>query len=267
MKVVPLMMREETEEGLEVAMEGLSLQRRGEAKEEEIDELDQDEEVEPTWSDPRDVAKEVRLGRLVGELDGFCDLIGYVLYFSLSVLSLLPSPFQVTSRPVSFSLTRVCFLFRLFFIIVGLGFGFGSGVSTEPSSSKEPTLLNSSTSGTRLLLRIQTKQRTLDLVRPSSPSPSPTPSLQRAFRYVLEILTLHRVAAVFPSHQLYAVLLLPYGGIDLESYSFSRSHGWAEAAGVFWSVSQAIAVAEKEVRFEVSSFHARRFSSLSLFNH
>lgn len=75
MKVVPLMMRGDEEE-LEVAMEGLGLKDVKEVvvNEEEIDELD--EEAEPTWSDPKDVAKEVKLGRLVGELEGFCDLIG-----------------------------------------------------------------------------------------------------------------------------------------------------------------------------------------------
>ena len=82
MKVVPLM---SDEKDLEVAMKSLSLKKGDEegkevdGEEEEVDELEEvEEEVEPTWSDPRDVAKEVQLGRLVGELQGFCDLIGYV---------------------------------------------------------------------------------------------------------------------------------------------------------------------------------------------
>lgn len=105
--------------------------------------------------------------------------------------------------------------------------------------------LNYSSSGTPLPRRRPRRRRTLIPVRPCPATLWPCrvtdPILYRA----------RPNEAVFPSTQLYAVLLLPYGGKDLESYTFSKSRPWAEAAGIFWSVAQSLAAAEEQLHFEV----------------
>lgn len=82
MKVVPLL---SDDKALELELQKLSLVERSsidedsgaelasntEEEEEDVDEL---EEPEPVWSDARDVAREIELGRLVGALPGFCKL-------------------------------------------------------------------------------------------------------------------------------------------------------------------------------------------------
>lgn len=56
---------------------------------------------------------------------------------------------------------------------------------------------------------------------------------------------------MFGSAQLYAILVLPYGGVDLESYVFSKQTGWTEAAAIFFGVATALAQAERQLEFEV----------------
>jgi serine/threonine-protein kinase haspin len=65
----------------------------------------------------------------------------------------------------------------------------------------------------------------------------------------------------FTDHQLYAIVVLPNGGIDLETYTFAKSSsssgttkggtGWRDAAEVFWQVTTALAKAEELLKFEV----------------
>jgi hypothetical protein len=74
MKVIPLL---SDEQSLELEMTKLSLkpekpeEEGGEGESQQEDEL---EEADPVWSDARDVAREIELGRAVGVLDGFCTL-------------------------------------------------------------------------------------------------------------------------------------------------------------------------------------------------
>lgn len=65
----------------------------------------------------------------------------------------------------------------------------------------------------------------------------------------------------FTENQLYAIVVLPNGGIDLETYAFAKSSpsggttkggtGWRDAAEVFWQVTTALAKAEELLKFEV----------------
>ncbi|PVF96511.1 hypothetical protein CPB86DRAFT_827128 [Serendipita vermifera] len=64
----------------------------------------------------------------------------------------------------------------------------------------------------------------------------------------------------FNEHQLYAVIILPYAGVDLESYAFGggsakNSTVWRDAADIFWQVSNALAGAEEKLRFEHRDLH------------
>jgi hypothetical protein len=65
MKIIPLLSDEEA-------------LRTGKTVEERSENGESESESAPTLSDPRDVAREVELGRIVGSLDGFCTLHGYV---------------------------------------------------------------------------------------------------------------------------------------------------------------------------------------------
>jgi serine/threonine-protein kinase haspin len=58
----------------------------------------------------------------------------------------------------------------------------------------------------------------------------------------------------FHMTQTYAIIVLPNGGPDLETYTFERSvkSGWKQAASLFWQVARTLSQAEELVRFEVS---------------
>lgn len=55
---------------------------------------------------------------------------------------------------------------------------------------------------------------------------------------------------VLPANQVYIVILLAHGGVDLESFKLKS---WVEAASVLWQVAAVCARAEAAVQFEVSS--------------
>lgn len=60
----------------------------------------------------------------------------------------------------------------------------------------------------------------------------------------------------FKVSQLYAIIVLPNGGPDLEAYTFHNASrtGWRQASSLFWQVAKALAHAEQLVSFEVSLF-------------
>lgn len=204
MKVVPLVV-----EGLDVSLHE-----------------DDDEEYEPEYSRPEDVAREINMGRLVGGLDGFLALKECVL--------------------LSFALRSICTRLMV----------CDGGLLPVPSSSRVTTPMRSSTSGT--------------ITRRPTP-PSRTTLVQVRFRtdHAIKLvsnyeLTDHRsslLAAMFGSAQLYAILVLPYGGVDLESYVFSKQTGWTEAAAIFFGVAAALAQAERQLEFEVRCSYLSPFSS------
>ena len=53
--------------------------------------------------------------------------------------------------------------------------------------------------------------------------------------------------------QVYAIIVLPNGGLDLEAYKFVNASkmGWRQACSLFWQVAKALAHAEQLVSFEV----------------
>ena len=57
----------------------------------------------------------------------------------------------------------------------------------------------------------------------------------------------------FSGSQVYAIIVLPNGGPDLEAYTFASpsTNGWIQACSIFWQVVYSIADAEKLVSFEV----------------
>ncbi|CDO73751.1 hypothetical protein BN946_scf185015.g79 [Trametes cinnabarina] len=57
----------------------------------------------------------------------------------------------------------------------------------------------------------------------------------------------------FSVSQLYAIIVLPNGGPDLEAYTFSTptKTGWRQACSVFWQVARTLAYAEALVSFEI----------------
>ncbi|KAH9965795.1 hypothetical protein BC827DRAFT_767522 [Russula dissimulans] len=57
--------------------------------------------------------------------------------------------------------------------------------------------------------------------------------------------------------QVYAIIVLPNGGPDLEAYSFSQPSktGWRQACSLFWQISRALAMAESLVSFEHRDLH------------
>lgn len=57
--------------------------------------------------------------------------------------------------------------------------------------------------------------------------------------------------------QVYAIIVLPNGGPDLESYSFATAAkaGWRQACSLFWQVTRALAQAEELVAFEHRDLH------------
>ncbi|KAI6035053.1 hypothetical protein F5J12DRAFT_790723 [Pisolithus orientalis] len=61
----------------------------------------------------------------------------------------------------------------------------------------------------------------------------------------------------FALDQMYAIIVLPNGGPDLESFVFKSpsKYGWQQACGVFWQVARALAQAEDLVHFEHRDLH------------
>jgi hypothetical protein len=53
--------------------------------------------------------------------------------------------------------------------------------------------------------------------------------------------------------QVYAIIVLPNGGPDLEAYTFSQPTkvGWRQACSLFWQIVRSLATAEDLVSFEV----------------
>jgi hypothetical protein len=62
----------------------------------------------------------------------------------------------------------------------------------------------------------------------------------------------HRLGTL-PASQRYAVMVLANEGVDLESFKFDSAVGWTQALAVFKQTAAALAKAEKEAEFEVSS--------------
>lgn len=61
----------------------------------------------------------------------------------------------------------------------------------------------------------------------------------------------------FALSQTYAIIVLPNGGPDLETYAFSNSakFGWKYAASIFWQTAKALSKAEELVQFEHRDLH------------
>ncbi|KAI0353039.1 hypothetical protein OH77DRAFT_1591608 [Trametes cingulata] len=61
----------------------------------------------------------------------------------------------------------------------------------------------------------------------------------------------------FSVSQLYAIIVLPNGGPDLEAYTFSTptKTGWRQACSVFWQVARTLADAEELMSFEHRDLH------------
>ncbi|PCH40873.1 hypothetical protein WOLCODRAFT_137049 [Wolfiporia cocos MD-104 SS10] len=61
----------------------------------------------------------------------------------------------------------------------------------------------------------------------------------------------------FPVSQMYAIIVLPNGGPDLETYTFpiSSKTGWRQACSLFWQVARSLAEAEALVCFEHRDLH------------
>ncbi|KDQ64363.1 hypothetical protein JAAARDRAFT_27985 [Jaapia argillacea MUCL 33604] len=62
---------------------------------------------------------------------------------------------------------------------------------------------------------------------------------------------------MFPVSQMYAIIVLPNGGPDLESYTFSTASktGWRQACSIFWQVARSLSKAEELVDFEHRDLH------------
>ncbi|KAF9569114.1 hypothetical protein CPC08DRAFT_813270 [Agrocybe pediades] len=61
----------------------------------------------------------------------------------------------------------------------------------------------------------------------------------------------------FKVSQVYAIIVLPNGGPDLEAYTFHNANrvGWRQACSLFWQVAKALAHAERLVSFEHRDLH------------
>ena len=53
--------------------------------------------------------------------------------------------------------------------------------------------------------------------------------------------------------QVYAIIVLPNGGPDLETFTFKTAArtGWRQGCSLFWKVTRSLAEAEELVHFEV----------------
>jgi serine/threonine-protein kinase haspin len=52
--------------------------------------------------------------------------------------------------------------------------------------------------------------------------------------------------------QLYAMIVLENGGVDLETFEFDKLTGWKQAWGTVLQVAKTLAEGEAKARFEVS---------------
>ncbi|CAK5262817.1 unnamed protein product [Mycena citricolor] len=59
----------------------------------------------------------------------------------------------------------------------------------------------------------------------------------------------------FTVSQVYAIIVLPNGGPDLEAFKFSPKTPWRQASSIFWQVAKALAHAEQLVSFEHRDLH------------
>ncbi|KAK7676876.1 hypothetical protein QCA50_020132 [Cerrena zonata] len=59
----------------------------------------------------------------------------------------------------------------------------------------------------------------------------------------------------FTASQTYAIIVLPNGGPDLETFTFQPKMGWRQACSIFWQVTRALAEAEELVHFEHRDLH------------
>lgn len=81
---------------------------------------------------------------------------------------------------------------------------------------------------------------------------------------ILNLLTDNNLIALvsdtFLVSQVYAIIVLPNGGPDLEAYKFVNPSkmGWRQASSLFWQVARALAHAEQLVSFEVCPLQHRR---------
>jgi serine/threonine-protein kinase haspin len=64
--------------------------------------------------------------------------------------------------------------------------------------------------------------------------------------------------------QMYAIIVLPNGGPDLERYTFDKpaKMGWRQACSLFWQVARTLGKAEELVAFEVRTVRILYSSSL-----
>jgi serine/threonine-protein kinase haspin len=103
-----------------------------------------------------------------------------------------------------------------------------------------------------LSLRVITRMCCSSNGTSTSPPTAPTPSdLVRHFHLPVCQDTPDRPDC-FPTLQKFAVIVLSHGGPDLERFRFDTTHGWIQAAGVFFQVAAALARAEEWTEFEVS---------------
>lgn len=72
----------------------------------------------------------------------------------------------------------------------------------------------------------------------------------------------------FKVSQVYAIIVLPNGGPDLEAYAFQNPSktGWRQACSLFWQVAKALSHAEALVSFEVSDPSITYSTRLSRFS-
>ncbi|WWC88402.1 uncharacterized protein L201_003313 [Kwoniella dendrophila CBS 6074] len=61
--------------------------------------------------------------------------------------------------------------------------------------------------------------------------------------------------SALPPTQRYCLLLLSHAGVDLETFKFSQTQGWLQAAGIFWQLTSSLARAEKWTQFEHRDLH------------
>lgn len=98
-------------------------------------------------------------------------------------------------------------------------------------------------------------QRAFDLVRlPSQLYMKEEANRRRGFGGGLD---------TFTASQMYAIIVLPNGGPDLEAYMFANPSktGWKQACSLFWQVAKTLAHAEQLVSFEVGLCPFFLFSS------